>query len=169
MFEPVPFVSRVVFIATPHRGSPIANGPVGWAFSHLMRRPIDQARRIVEIETLNGPKVLSPELRGSALNAINSLRTDSPILAALDRIPINPSVPYHSIIPLLGSKADSDGVVPYRSSHLKGALSEKIVAGDHSSQESPEVTAEIRRILLEHLRLEPTVATADAVLDRTRE
>ena len=99
VFEPVPFVSRLVFIATPHRGSPIANGPVGWAVSSLMRRPMEQAERIAEIEALNGPNVLTRELSGSALNAISSLRTDSPILAALDRIPINPSVPYHSIIP----------------------------------------------------------------------
>ncbi len=156
VFEPVPFVSRLVFIATPHRGSPIANGPIGWAVSSLMKRPMEQAERLAELEALNGPNVFTRELRSSALNAISSLRTDSPILAALDRIPINPSVPYHSIIPLLMRDADTDGVVDYVSSHLEGAESEKIVAGDHSSQETPEVTNEIRRILLEHLRgLEP--------------
>ena len=117
-----------------------------------MRRPMEQAERIAEIERLNGPNVLTRELRASPLNSISSLRTDSPILAALDRIPINPSVPYHSIIPLLmRERADTDGVVDYVSSHLEGAESEKIVAGDHSSQETPEVTSEIKRILLEHL------------------
>ena len=160
VFEPVPFVSRLVFIATPHRGSPIANGPVGWAVSSLMRRPMEQAERIAEIEALNGPNVLTRELRASPLNAISSLRTDSPILAALDRIPIDPSVPYHSIIPLKSKNADSDGVVDYVSSHLEGAESEKIVAGDHSSQETPEVTREIRRILLEHLAAGSTLAKA---------
>jgi pimeloyl-ACP methyl ester carboxylesterase len=169
VFEPIPFVSRVVFIATPHRGSPIANGPIGWAFSHLMHRPLEQAEHIAEIEALNGPRVLTAELRGAALNAINSLRTDSPILAALDQIPIDAAVPYHSIIPLLSPTADSDGVVPYRSSHIDGAESEKIVTGDHSSQESPEVTREIRRILLEHLNLEPMVAQAAGTPDRRRE
>jgi pimeloyl-ACP methyl ester carboxylesterase len=163
VFEPVPFVSRLVFIATPHRGSPIANGLIGWAVSGLMRRPMEQAERIAEIEALNGPNVLTRELRATALNAISSLRTDSPILAALDRIPINPSVPYHSIIPLLSEDADSDGVVKYSSSHLKGAESEKIVTGDHSSQESPEVTREIRRILLEHLAaFDPQVTAGSA-------
>jgi hypothetical protein len=152
IFDPVPFVSRLVFIATPHRGSPIANGPIGWAVSGLMRRPMEQAERIAQIENLNGPNVLTRELRNSPLNAISSLRTDSPILAALDKIPIEPSVPYHSIIPLLRRDSDSDGVVKYTSSHLAGAESEKIVTGDHSSQESPEVTSEIRRILLEHLQ-----------------
>jgi pimeloyl-ACP methyl ester carboxylesterase len=162
VFEPVPFVSRLVFIATPHRGSPIANGPVGWVVSSLMRRPMEQAERIAEIEALNGPNVLTRELRASALNAISSLRTDSPILAALDRIPIDPSVPFHSIIPLKSKRADSDGVVDYVSSHLEGAASEKIVAGDHSSQETPDVTRELRRILLEHLEAAPALATATA-------
>jgi pimeloyl-ACP methyl ester carboxylesterase len=160
VFEPVPFVSRLVFIATPHRGSPIANGPVGWVVSGLMHRPMEQAERIKEIEALNGPNVLTRELRASPLNSISSLRTDSPILAALDRIPINPSVPYHSIIPRLRRNADSDGVVDYVSSHLEGAESEKIVTGDHSSQESPEVTDEIRRILTEHLEKLPFQVTA---------
>ncbi len=167
VFEPVPFVSRMVFIATPHRGSPIANGPVGWAVSRLMRKPMEQAERIAEIEALNGPNVLTRELRATALNAISSLRTDSPILAALDKIPIDPRVPYHSIIPRLRQDVDSDGVVPYSSSHLKGAESEKIVIGDHSSQETPEVTREIKRILLEHLEISPAQMTAagrDAVL-----
>jgi pimeloyl-ACP methyl ester carboxylesterase len=162
VFEPVPFVSRLVFIATPHRGSPIANGPVGWVVSSLMRRPMEQVKRIAEIEELNGPNVLTRELRESPLNAISSLRTDSPILAALDLIPIKPSVPYHSIIPLKAKKADTDGVVDYVSSHLDGAASEKIVAGDHSSQESPEVTRELRRILLEHLGADPALASTAA-------
>jgi hypothetical protein len=48
----------------------------------------------------------------------------------------------------------TDGVVPYRSSHLEKAESEKIVPGDHSSQHDPDVTAELRRILLLHLKAE---------------
>ena len=102
-----------------------------------MRRPLEQAERLAEIEGLNGPNVLTRKLRSSPLNAISSLRTDSPILAALDKIPIEPSVPYHSIIPLLGRDLDSDGVVLYSSSHLPGAESEKIVSGDHSSKNRP--------------------------------
>ena len=51
-------------------------------------------------------------------------------------------------------------MVDYVSSHLEGAESEKIVAGDHSSQETPEVTNEIRRILTEHLEKLPFQVTA---------
>src|SRR5262249_28984845 len=74
-----------------------------------------------------------------------------PILGALNRIPIDPAVPYHSVIPLIGGVTGTDGVVEYRSSHLDGASSEEILAGTHFSQERPEVTRELRRILLEHL------------------
>jgi pimeloyl-ACP methyl ester carboxylesterase len=154
VFEPLPFVRRVVFIATPHRGSPIADGPVGWAVSRLVRRPVEQAARIAEIEALNGRDVISRELHGASLNAIGNLRTDSPFLVALDRIPIDASVRYHSIIPLIPAFKNTDGVVEYRSSHVAGAASEKIVAGTHFSQQDPAVTREIRRILFEHVEAE---------------
>ncbi len=85
------------------------------------------------------------------LNAIGNLRTDSPILKALNEIPIDSKVPYHSIIPQIGGILHTDGVVEYASSHLDGAVSELIVPGTHSSQQDPDVTAEIRRILKLHL------------------
>jgi pimeloyl-ACP methyl ester carboxylesterase len=150
-FRPLPFVKRVVFVATPHRGSPIADSRFGQAIADRVRRPAKMDARIAEIEALNGPDVLSPEMRGRALNAISNLRTDSPILAALDRIPIQPGVRYHSIIPLIEGTTNTDGVVEYRSSHLEGALSEKIFAGTHISQQDPVVTRELDRILQEHL------------------
>jgi pimeloyl-ACP methyl ester carboxylesterase len=166
VFHPLPFVQRVVFVATPHRGSPIANSLFGRTISDLVGRPIALARRMREIEDLNGPNVISRELRTQPLNAIGNLRTDSPILAALDHIAIRPGVPYHSIIPQIGGKkGGSDGVVEYGSSHLDRAESELIVAGTHSSQEAPPVTNELRRILLEHLA--PTTGSADPSVVQT--
>jgi hypothetical protein len=139
----------VVFIAASP-GQPDRGWPGRLVVSRLVR-PDGLSARVAEIEALNGPNVLSKELHGHALNAIGNLRTDNPILAALDRIPIDPTVPYHSIIPLIGGVTNTDGVVEYRSSHLRGAVAERIVAGTHFSQEAPEVTRELRRILLEHL------------------
>jgi pimeloyl-ACP methyl ester carboxylesterase len=159
-FHPLPFVSRVVFIATPHRGSPIADSRFGQTIAEMVRRPAQLDARITEIEALNGPDVISPEMRGRALNAITNLRTDSPILAALDRIPIQPGVRFHSIIPLIEGTTDTDGVVEYRSSHLEGALSEKIFAGTHISQQDPIATRELDRILEEHLTATDTRYTA---------
>ena len=68
------------------------------------------------------------------------------------KLPISRSVPYHSIIGDRGkgnSPNSTDGVVPYWSSHLDGAASEKIVPSGHGANENPEGIAEIRRILLE--------------------
>src|SRR5262249_17927844 len=48
-----PSVSRVVFIATPHRGSPIADSRFGQVVSDLVRRPAQLDARIAELESLN--------------------------------------------------------------------------------------------------------------------
>ncbi|MGF6638877.1 putative DNA-binding protein with PD1-like motif [Paraburkholderia sp. MM6662-R1] len=51
-----------------------------------------------------------------------------------------------------GPLEDSDdGVVPYRSAHLVGALSEKVIVAGHSVQETPRAILEIRRILHEDI------------------
>jgi hypothetical protein len=58
----------------------------------------------------------------------------------------------HSIIGNRGRdgplSASSDGVVPYTSSHLTQAESERIVPTGHDAYAHPHAFAEIRRILL---------------------
>ena len=151
IFRPVPFVRRIIFIATPHRGSPIADQWFGRTIASLIRRSSEQAEIGRELVELNGRDLIAPELRKMPLNAIGNLRTDSPILRALNEIPIDPRVPYHSIIPQIGGVLPTDGIVEYQSSHLDGAQSELIIPGTHSAQQDPDVTAEIRRILKLHL------------------
>jgi hypothetical protein len=69
-------------------------------------------------------------------------------------VDIDSAITYHSIIGDQG-KGDtpdsSDGIVPYWSSHLDGAASEKIVPSGHGSERSPEGIEELERILHEHL------------------
>jgi pimeloyl-ACP methyl ester carboxylesterase len=154
IFHPMPFVRRLVFIATPHRGSPIADQWFGRTVASFIHRTDEQAEISKQLVDMNGPGLIAPELRRMPLNAIGNLRTDSPILQALDEIPIDPRVPFHSIIPQIGGVLPTDGVVPYRSSHLDKAQSELIVPGTHSSQQDPDVTAELRRILELHLKAE---------------
>ena len=151
IFQPMPFVKRVVFIATPHRGSPIADQWFGRTVASFIRRTSQQAQISKQLVEMNGPDLIAPEWRKVPLNAIGNLRTDSPILKALDEIPINPKVPYHSIIPQIGGILPTDGIVPYRSSHVENAKSELIVPGTHSAQQDPDVTVELRRILRLHL------------------
>lgn len=75
-----------------------------------------------------------------------------PLLRALDRLPIE--APHHAIIGDRGRRDtpnSSDGVVPYWSSHLPSAQSEKIVPSGHEAMADPRAVEEIRRILLMNL------------------
>ena len=152
IFRPLPFVGRVVFVATPHRGSPIADQFVGRTIASLVKRTSEMAALSNELVELNGPDLIAPEFRRVPFNAVSNLRTDSPILKALDQIPISPKVPYHSIIPQLGGTLHTDGVVEYKSSQMAGAASETIVSGSHFAMQQPNVTAEVKKILLLHLK-----------------
>jgi hypothetical protein len=151
-FHSLPYVRRVVFIATPHRGSPLANNPVGRFFGGLIRPPADQAALLAEIKALNGPEVVKDEnFQGASINAIGTLRVDSSLLLAVSRLPVAPGVPYHTIAFRFAGHASSDLVVPLWSARLEGAASEAIFPGNHNSEQSPPALGELRRILLEHL------------------
>jgi hypothetical protein len=49
-------------------------------------------------------------------------------------------------------ESGDDGVVEYSSAHLPEAASELVVRSGHSNQSDPRTIAEVRRILLLHLR-----------------
>jgi hypothetical protein len=145
-------VRRIVFIATPHRGSRLANGVPGRFFGGLIRQPADQAAALAELEALNGPGVVRDEnFGGGSINGIGNLQVDSPLLLAISRLPITPGVLYHTIAFRFAGHAPSDLVVPLWSARLDGAASEAIFPGNHGSEQGPAALAEIRRILLEHL------------------
>jgi pimeloyl-ACP methyl ester carboxylesterase len=154
IFRPLPFVRRLVFIATPHRGSRAANAFIGRFFGSFIKEndPLDRA--VFEAIRENGRGVLRWGNRPHRLNGIGSLRPNDPVLRADAELPVAPWVTYHSIIPQLGVDGVTvphDGLVPYWSSHIDGAASERVTRGYHLSHDSPEVTAELRRILHEHL------------------
>jgi hypothetical protein len=72
----------------------------------------------------------------------------NPLLDRLSALPIK--VPFHSIIGDRGTGNGidgSDGIVSYRSAHLPGAESEKIVPAGHNLLSHPATVAEIKRIL----------------------
>jgi hypothetical protein len=90
-----------------------------------------------------------------APNSIDTLAPDNYFVIEINKIPIKDGVTYHTIAGDRGkgdSPNSSDGVVPYWSSHLKGAASEKIVASGHGSHQHPDGMAEAARILRLHLK-----------------
>lgn len=152
-FQPRPEISRVVFFATPHRGSELAVHPVSEFFSGLIRLPakfVDSDRR----KLLSAMREEYRELFVAPANSLVFLRANSPLLKSILALPMRPSVPYHSVIGDQGrgdTPHSSDGVVPYWSSRLDGAKSEKIVPSGHGAHEHPEGIAELKRILRLHL------------------
>ena len=151
-FHPLPYVRRVVFIATPHRGSRVADGVVGRFFGGLIRPPAEQAALLAELKAWNGPGVVRDEnFGGASINAIGNLRVDSPLLQAVGRLPVAPGVPYHTIAFRFAGHAPGDLLVPLWSARLDGAASEAVLPGFHGSEQSPAALGEVRRILLEHL------------------
>ncbi len=152
-FQPRPEVSRVVFFATPHRGSDLAVNPVSDFFSRLIKLPFT----FLEPDLYALQSALREEYRDmfvAPANSIVFLRANSPLLKAILALPMRPGVPYHSVIGDRGrgdTPDSSDGVVPYWSSHMEGAKSEKIVPSGHGAHENPEGIAELGRILRLHL------------------
>jgi pimeloyl-ACP methyl ester carboxylesterase len=149
IFQANPAINRVIFIATPHRGSRLAVGGIGALAIWLIRLPLDLWHEISETIAdalyLQGNHTIIP-------TSIHGLSPNSPLLHALDRLPIQ--AVHHSIIGDRGrgdTPNSSDGVVPYSSSHLASAQSEKIVPTGHEAMDDPNAVEEIRRILLLNL------------------
>lgn len=151
IFHANPHVSRTIFICTPHRGSEMALGSLGMLGMRLISLPVDLTATVTgALETSLSEITGQP---GRMPNSVTGLSPRNPTLKVLDTAGIK--VPHHSIIGDRG-KGDtpdsSDGVVPYWSSHLNSARSEKIVPGPHGACELPETITELRRLLHLHLK-----------------
>jgi pimeloyl-ACP methyl ester carboxylesterase len=152
-FEPREDIRRVVFVATPHQGSQLAMNPFAEFFSNMVRLPnlFTSGERLVMVNSIRNNL---RDLFVAPANSIRFLRAKSPLLLAILKLPMSKQVTYHSVIGDQG-KGDtphsSDGVVPYWSSHLPNAKSEKVVPSGHGANEDPEGIEEIRRILRLHL------------------
>jgi hypothetical protein len=151
-FEPLPFVTRVVFLATPHRGSDLSRGVVGRVSSNLISDP-DHIHQLLYRLVKDNPDAFDSRRFRRLPTSIETLEPNSPLLTALLSMKPGPAI-LHSIIGSLrptGVDMTTDGVVPYRSAHLEGVASERVVRSDHGVQKDPEAILEVRRILREHI------------------
>ena len=155
VFESLPFVDRVVFISTPHRGSFLAAGWVRNLVRRLVSLPVDIVKQTVPLSKALAAAEVPEEWRfGENLTSIDSMSPKNPSLLALAEIPLATGIKGHSIIAIRGegdpTKGD-DGVVEYKSAHVDYVESEFIVQSGHSCQGHPLTIEEVRRILLLHL------------------
>jgi len=153
IFKPRPEVRRVVFIATPHRGSRVDQGGLERLGSRLIRLPDPLRASHDRLMARNGPDFFTERFRKRLPTSVDELEWHSPILMRLDELGLAPTIKAHSIIadrrdpPRAGG---SDGLVPYESAHLDGVASELLVDSGHLCQDNPAVIREVRRILAEH-------------------
>ncbi len=145
LFQGNPGIGRVVFICTPQRGSKVADlSIVGW-LTRLIKLPVHIVDATLELGSEYGSK--------GGMSSVTRLSPNDPLYRSWENIPI--PVPYHSIIGDRGrgnTPDSSDGIVPYWSSHLKGAQSELIVPGRHGAYDHPMAIEEMKRILELHLK-----------------
>jgi pimeloyl-ACP methyl ester carboxylesterase len=156
IFRPRSNVSRVIFCSTPHRGAGLATNWVGRLGIAITRLPVSMLSLGVSAAkyvATPGDSARKPRFPTS----IDTLSPKNPFVQTMNTLPIADHVPYHSIIGDRGrgdTPHSSDGVVPYWSSHLDGAQSEKIVPSEHGSHQNIQGMEEIHRILILNLHSE---------------
>jgi len=154
-FKPLPCVSRVIFIATPHRGSYQNTSFVQRFLTRFMEFPSDIMDASASLLQLKDTIQLPTSVRNGIPSSLNGMATDNPMMLTLADIPVAPGIKCNSIIAIKGNDQPpngADGVVKYTSAHVDYAESEFIVRSGHSCQANPLTIEEVRRILLENLR-----------------
>lgn len=151
--HPLPFVRRVVFVATPHHGSYIAGNWFAHQFARLINAPVTVTKVMADFATVDRKALAVENIRGVP-TAVDNMTPGNPFVKTLATLPIAPDVVANSIIPVDADpppQGKNDGVVQYDSAHIEGVESEFIVRSPHSCQANPHTMLEVRRILLKHL------------------
>jgi pimeloyl-ACP methyl ester carboxylesterase len=150
-FEPVPTLRRVVFIATPHRGSYQATD---WILDLVRRFITLPATLVSQFQGLSQGQAFAQLGIRQLPTSVDNMSPVHPFVRALNDLPIDPGITAHSIIAVLGDgpvTGKTDGVVAYESAHIEGVASELVVRSDHSTQGHPDTVEEVRRILRLHV------------------
>jgi pimeloyl-ACP methyl ester carboxylesterase len=163
---PMPEVERVIFIATPQRGSYVAAFSVARLVGRLVTLPLAVTKAGASIITGNADALTFDPSR-FRVGSIYGMSPGNPFIKALADTPVAPGVHAHSIIAVEGDgpvESGDDGVVKYESAHIDGVDSELVVRSGHSTQSNPVTIAEVQRILLLQLAADcPALGCAGAV------
>lgn len=150
VFKPLSPISEAVFIAAPHRGSELADR---W-YTNVAKKLVVLPLNFLHDVDLRNQK--NNSTKGLVHSGPDDLSEKSRFMLLTKDITPSSNIPFHSIIGNATKYEDgpkrSDGIVPYKSSHLDGAVSETVIHGGHSIHETPEAILELRRILRAHLK-----------------
>ena len=154
----IPNFSRAIFISAPHHGTAYADLWFTRAARKIIKLPgafLTAVGDTLQSQDLDFSDLAKQIDQGLIQNGPSDLSHKSKFMATTSDIMPRKGLLFHSIMGN-DTKSDdpnliTDGIVPYKSAHLEGAVSEKIIQGGHSIQETPEAVLELRRILRLHL------------------
>ena len=152
--QPIPNFSRAIFLAAPHRGTEFADRWFTLAARKVIRLPGAFLGALTDVIQSSDPDLqefIKDVDNGLIQNGPSDLSKNSNFTRLTKNVVPYKGMKFHSIMGNATKSDDlniiTDDVVPYTSAHLDGALSEKIIKGGHSIQETPEAVLELRRIL----------------------
>jgi pimeloyl-ACP methyl ester carboxylesterase len=154
IFEHRKDLGRVIFLSAPHRGSDFATNWIGRLGSSLVNPPkflASMTGKVTSLLTLDRSALKLSRMP----NSIDTLSPKNRFVKSVNKLPITPGIPYHTIVGDRGrgdTPNSSDGVVAYWSSHLDGAQSELVVPSGHGTPRNPQAIQEVRRILKVNLQ-----------------
>jgi pimeloyl-ACP methyl ester carboxylesterase len=146
----LPDVTRVIFVATPQRGSFVAGHSLAQLVGRLVTLPLTVTRLAAEALIDNG-EAMRIDSKNVRIGSVYGMTPGSPFSNAIASIPVASTVTAHSIVAVTGNgpvESGDDGVVKYSSAHIDEAASELVIRSEHSVQSNPQAVAEVRRILL---------------------
>ncbi|MEQ1892165.1 MAG: alpha/beta fold hydrolase [Planctomycetota bacterium] len=152
--EPLDYVERLVFVATPHHGSFLATRWYSRLFAKLIAVPGEVTGVATRLFSSTAHERLPPGMEPRVPTSLDNMDPKSHFLRFLAATPLDPRIRAHSIIPIGDAEEPAganDGVVEYESAHIEGVESELLVPSPHSCQSHPRTMIELRRILREHL------------------
>lgn len=153
-FQSNPSIDCIVTIASPYGGSSLSNRFTRWLSGSLVWLPAKtyELSRIVleQNHTTWWDRVTAPS------TSLDSLTKNSAVLKLISESQVPEDVRHYNIVGVRRGhdvKTWTDGVVSYRSAHREDVTREKMIhAGHRDVLVNSETVAEVREILLEHLR-----------------
>ena len=155
-FRPVK-AGMVIYLATPHRGAPVAKYRLVTMLNKLVTLPQALLKEAYNVATLQEDiLLLNPQDAYIWFTSVSQLRPNSYSITGLQGLKVR-NVPTHSVIGDQGKgngAKGSDGIVPYWSSHINWGT-ETIVPAGHSVQDCMETANDLKKVLGDYAEKNP--------------
>jgi pimeloyl-ACP methyl ester carboxylesterase len=150
-FHAYPGVTRTIFLAAPHLGSPYVDsliGQVALRVVHAHAPELDALVRVAAENRAHENPLLAKDYEQYGLSSISTLRDAQPVSHAAQSLMPVKGVRYYTFAGKLpGTNPPGDGFVPLKSATIPGAVSTTVVKDGHQLYLNDEVLAKILEIL----------------------